>query len=246
MEKAEAASSPQGAMSAWPTPALATVMPQKNCSTVIFLSFHQRSHWELQPSTWPFQTVNIRFASVVHIQWVELLGTAILIPTETQQRGEMDVFAVGGKAHWAQKGSALRWAPLCSLPCQNQQPQPHLSFLFLTKSQESIAGFPAANPRHMLTNIANHTVVLMNCSGKVKCHLDPLCWRNSSYWGSEMTWAEVTQHGTQTFEELLAVPNSLLTKDFIHFSFAPLPRDGHYPAQQALPGGSCLTSGIKA
>lgn len=140
MEKAEAASSPEGAMGAWAIPALATVMPQKNCSTIIFLSFHQRSHWELQPSTWPFQIVNIRFASVVHMRWVELLGTAILIPTETQQRGEMDVFAAGGKAHWTQKGSSASSQPWDEHPyaprlVKNQQAQPHLSFLFLTKSQ---------------------------------------------------------------------------------------------------------------
>lgn len=34
---------------------------------------------------WPFQTDNISFVSVVHMQWVELLDTAILIPPGTQQ-----------------------------------------------------------------------------------------------------------------------------------------------------------------
>lgn len=138
-EKAEAASVPQGATGARATPVLATVVPQKKLFyydflifpsneslrvATIYTAFSDRQHQICQRSAHAMGGITWHSHPNSHRNTAKRWNGCFCCRMQGTLNSEGLISLL----------SALRRAPLRSCPAQNQQAQPHLSFLFLTKS----------------------------------------------------------------------------------------------------------------
>lgn len=136
-EKAEAASVPQGATGARATPVLATVVPQKKLFyydflifpsneslrvATIYTAFSDRQHQICQRSTHAMGGITWHSHPNSHRNTAKRWHGCFCCRMQGTLNSEGLISLL----------SALRRAPLRSCPAQNQQAQPHLSFLFLT------------------------------------------------------------------------------------------------------------------
>lgn len=132
-------------LGAWSTPTLKIAVPQRNHFTITFLSFLQISHWWLSTFMWHFRHGLHQPSICTGWNCFYWNGTAILVPTEIQQRKKAGTCCCAEGS--ADSSQPSRKAPLHSLHC----PDMFRWFCFPTKNWTGSALWDSQLPkqRHM-------------------------------------------------------------------------------------------------